>query len=87
MKSIAVELFYLKGKQKISCVIFVIVTYRNDFSCHIFLMWQVNNLVKNLVAGQEKEDPAGLHVFIPHTVLQQHNYVLNNIMFLEVTVG
>jgi hypothetical protein len=50
-------------------------------------MWQVNNLVKNLVAGQQKEDPAGLHVFIPHTVLQQHNYVLNTIMFLEVAVG
>jgi hypothetical protein len=50
-------------------------------------MWQVNNLVKSLVAGQEKEDPAGLHVFIPHAVLQQHNFVLNDIMFLEVAVG
>ncbi|XP_023706972.1 TNF receptor-associated factor 1 isoform X2 [Cryptotermes secundus] len=48
---------------------------------------KVNNLVKNLVTGQEKEDPAGLHVFIPHTVLQQHNYVLNNTMFLEVDIG
>ncbi|XP_021937435.1 TNF receptor-associated factor 3 isoform X2 [Zootermopsis nevadensis] len=48
---------------------------------------KVNDLVKNLVEGQEKEDPAGLHVFIPHATLQQHNYVLNNIMFLEVTVG
>jgi hypothetical protein len=49
-------------------------------------MLQASNLVKSLVAGQEKEDPAGLHVFIPHTALQQHNYVLNNIMFLEVAV-
>ncbi|GFG28519.1 hypothetical protein Cfor_03636 [Coptotermes formosanus] len=48
---------------------------------------KVNNLVKNLVEGQEKEDPAGLHVFIPHTTLQQHNYVLNDTMFIEVTVG
>lgn len=47
----------------------------------------MNDLVKNLVEGQEKEDPAGLHVFIPHATLQQHNYVLNNIMFLEVNVG
>ncbi|XP_069691624.1 uncharacterized protein Traf-like [Periplaneta americana] len=48
---------------------------------------KVNNLVKNLVEGREKEDPAGLHVFIPHTALQQHNYVVNNVMFLEVTVA
>jgi len=46
----------------------------------------VSNLVKNLVVGKEKEDPAGLHVFIPHTTLQQHNYVLNNTMYIEVTV-
>lgn len=47
----------------------------------------MNNLVKNLVEGKEKEDPAGLYVFIPHTTLQQHNYVLNNTMYIEVTVG
>jgi hypothetical protein len=48
---------------------------------------KVNSLVKNLVEGKEKEVPAGLHVFIPHTTLQQHNYVCNNIMYIEVTVG
>lgn len=47
---------------------------------------KVSNLVKNFVVGKEKEDPAGLHVFILHTTLQQHNYVLNNTMYIEVTV-
>jgi hypothetical protein len=39
------------------------------------------------VEGKEKEDPAGLHVFIPHTTMQQRNYVCKNIMYIEVTVG
>jgi mannitol/fructose-specific phosphotransferase system IIA component len=47
----------------------------------------VNNLVKSLVEGTEKEDPAGLYVFIPHATLQQHNYVLKNTVYIEVTVG
>ncbi|PSN45550.1 hypothetical protein C0J52_05785 [Blattella germanica] len=48
---------------------------------------KVNNLMKSLAEGQEKEDPAGLHVFIPHSTLQQHNYIVNDVIFLEVTVG
>ena len=43
--------------------------------------------MKNLVEGKKKEDPAGLHVFIPHTTLQQRNYVCNDTMYIEVTVG